>query len=81
MLFNSFEFILFLPVVFAAYWALNRHLRIQNFIVVVASYIFYGWWDWRFLVLIAFTSAWSYLVELAQRLTATVCYAQWKEEW
>ena len=66
MLFNSFEFILFLPVVFAAYWAMNRHLRIQNFIVVVASYIFYGWWDWRFLVLIAFTSAWSYFVGLLE---------------
>lgn len=66
MLFNSFEFLLFLPLVFAAYWALARHLRLQNLLVVVASYVFYGWWDWRFLVLIAFTSAWSYVVGLVE---------------
>lgn len=56
MLFNSLEFAIFLPIVFAIYWLLNKHLRWQNLFVVVASYIFYGWWDWRFLVLIAFTS-------------------------
>lgn len=56
MLFNSLEFAIFLPLVFAIYWLLNKHLRWQNLFVVVASYIFYGWWDWRFLVLIAFTS-------------------------
>ena len=62
MLFNSFEFLLFLPAVFLAYWALARHLRLQNLFVLVASYVFYGWWDWRFLLLIAFTSCWSYVV-------------------
>ncbi len=56
MLFNSLEFAIFLPIVFALYWLLNKHLRWQNLFVVVASYIFYGWWDWRFLILIAFTS-------------------------
>lgn len=56
MLFNSIEFAIFLPIVFAIYWLLNKHLRWQNFFVVVASYVFYGWWNWRFLVLIAFTS-------------------------
>lgn len=66
MLFNSFEFLLFLPLVFAAYWMLARHLRLQNLLVVVASYVFYGWWDWRFLVLIAFTSVWSYVVGLVE---------------
>ena len=66
MLFNSFEFLLFLPLVFAVYWALARHLRLQNLLVVAASYVFYGWWDWRFLVLIAFTSAWSYVVGLVE---------------
>ena len=66
MLFNSFEFLLFLPAVFAVYWSLGRHLRIQNLFVVAASYAFYGWWDWRFLVLIAFTSAWSYAVGLVE---------------
>ena len=66
MLFNSFEFVLFLPCVFAAYWALARRLRLQNLLVVTASYLFYGWWDWRFLSLIAFTSAWSYCAGLVE---------------
>lgn len=62
MLFNSFEFILFLPLVFCIYWfVVNRNLKIQNLFVVVASYFFYGWWDWRFLILIAITSFFSWL--------------------
>ena len=57
MLFNSIEFAFFLPVVFLLYWhVFGRNLRLQNLFVVVASYVFYGWWDWRFLLLIAFTS-------------------------
>ena len=62
MLFNSFCFLVFLPIVFGLYWSLRRWVRLQNLLVVVASYVFYGWWDWRFLMLIAFTSAWSYVV-------------------
>ena len=61
MLFTSIEFFVFLPIVFALYWLLNRHTKWQNLLVVVASYVFYGWWDWRFLLLIAFTSACSYV--------------------
>lgn len=60
MLFTSIEFFVFLPIVFALYWLLRRQLRWQNLLVVAASYLFYGWWDWRFLLLIAFTSACSY---------------------
>ena len=60
MIFSSLEFMVFLPVVFALYWVLRRQVRWQNLLVVAASYIFYGWWDWRFLLLIAFTSACSY---------------------
>jgi len=60
MLFNSFEFMLFLPVVFLLYWFVFRARRWQNLLVVVASYVFYGWWDWRFLLLIALTSFCSY---------------------
>ena len=56
MVFNSLTFAFFLPVVFAVYWLLQGHLRWQNIFVVIASYVFYGWWDWRFLSLIAFTS-------------------------
>ena len=57
MLFNSIEFAIFLPIVFILYWfVFNRNLKIQNLFVVIVSYLFYGWWDWRFLLLIAFTS-------------------------
>lgn len=61
MLFTSIEFFVFLPVVFALYWLLRKQLRLQNLLVVVASYVFYGWWDWRFLLLIAFTTLCSYI--------------------
>lgn len=57
MLFNSLEFAIFLPIVFLLYWfVFNRNVKWQNLFVVVASYVFYGWWDWQFLFLIAFTS-------------------------
>jgi D-alanyl-lipoteichoic acid acyltransferase DltB (MBOAT superfamily) len=57
MLFNSIEYAIFLPIVFLLYWfVFNKNLKWQNLFVIVASYTFYGWWDWRFLFLIAFTS-------------------------
>lgn len=57
MLFNSLEFLLFLPIVFVLYWfVFKKSLRIQNLLVIVSSYVFYGWWDWRFLFLIAFST-------------------------
>ena len=66
MLFNSIEFAIFLPIVFLLYWfVFNRNLKLQNIFIVVASYVFYGWWDWRFLVLLAFTSLFSYTSGLA----------------
>ena len=62
MLFNSLEYAVFLPVVFLLYWfVFGRNLKLQNLFVVAASYVFYGWWDWRFLFLIAFTSLCSYV--------------------
>ena len=70
MLFNSLEFLLFLPTVFAAYWILNlwtdrpRGLKAQNLLLLIASYVFYGWWDWRFLSLIAFSTLVDYAVGL-----------------
>ena len=61
MLFNSLEFAVFLSVVFLLYWfVFNRSVKGQNLFVVVASYVFYGWWDWRFMLLLAFTSAFSF---------------------
>lgn len=61
MSFTSLSFFLFLPAVFCLYWLLQRHLRCQNLLLVVASYVFYGYWDWRFLPLIALTTAASFL--------------------
>ncbi len=68
MSFNSFAFLVFLPIVFCLYWFFcQRNLKLQNLLVVIASYIFYGWWDWRFLILIAFTTACSFFLGLATR--------------
>lgn len=60
MLFNSFTFMIFLPVVFLLYWFVFKPLKWQNLLILIASYVFYGWWDWRFLVLIVITSLSSY---------------------
>lgn len=63
MLFNSLDFALFLPIVFALYWfVFQKNLRAQNALVFIASYVFYGWWDWRFLSLILFSTAVDFLV-------------------
>lgn len=63
MLFNSLDFAIFLPIVFILYWfVLGRNLKLQNFLIVVASYLFYGWWDWRFLSLILFSTLVDYFV-------------------
>ncbi len=65
MLFNTMPFAVFLMVVFAAYWLLGaRRLRLQNALLLVASYVFYGWWDWRYLSLVVFVSLVNYLVGL-----------------
>ncbi|OQY00037.1 MAG: membrane-bound O-acyltransferase family protein [Bacteroidetes bacterium 4572_128] len=65
MLFNSIEFAIFLPLIFILYWFVaNKNLKFQNILLVVASYVFYGWWDWRFLSLIIFSSAVDYFVGL-----------------
>ena len=65
MLFNSIDFAIFLPIVFALYWILDRYkVRYQNLLIVAASYFFYGWWDWRFLSLILFSTLVDYSVGL-----------------
>ena len=62
MLFNSLEYAIFLPIVFILYWFLfNRNLKFQNLFLLAISYIFYGWWDWRFLSLIVFSSLVDYI--------------------
>lgn len=63
MLFNSIDFAIFLPIVFVLYWFVtNKNLKLQNILIVLASYFFYGWWDWRFLSLIVFSTFVDYLV-------------------
>ena len=63
MLFNSFEFLIFLPIVFLIYWFfLNKNYKSQNFFLLISSYIFYGWWDYRFLGLILFSSIVDYSI-------------------
>jgi D-alanyl-lipoteichoic acid acyltransferase DltB (MBOAT superfamily) len=67
MLFNSLDFAIFLPIVFLLYWfVVQKNLKLQNALIVVASYVFYGWWDWRFLSLIIFSTVVDYLI--GQRL-------------
>ena len=63
MFFNSLDFAVFLPIVFLLYWyVFNRKIKLQNALIVAASYFFYGWWDWRFLSLIVFSSFVDYFV-------------------
>ncbi len=64
MLFNSFEFAIFFSVVFLLYFFTYKQLRIQNLLLLVSSYVFYGWWDWRFLSLILISSISDYLIGL-----------------
>lgn len=65
MLFNSIDFAVFLPVVFILYWFVTQNnLKLQNLLIVAASYLFYGWWDWRFLSLIAFSTLVDFLIGL-----------------
>ena len=67
MLFNSLDFAIFLPIVFLLYWFVaQKNLKLQNALIVLASYVFYGWWDWRFLSLIIFSTVVDYLI--GQRL-------------
>ena len=63
MLFNSVEFIFFLPIVFVLYWfVFVKSIKLQNIFLLVVSYVFYGWWDIRFIVLIAFSSFVDFIV-------------------
>jgi len=66
MLFNSLAFLLFFPLVFIIYWAIpTKKVKLQNLVLLLASYVFYGWWDWRFLSLIAFSTLVDFFIGLA----------------
>ena len=65
MLFNSIEFLLFLPIIFILYWfVFNKNLKIQNTLILLSSYLFYGWWDYRFLSLIFLSTIVDYIIGL-----------------
>ena len=65
MLFNSIEFLLFLPTIFILYWfVFNKNLKYQNTLILVSSYVFYGWWDYRFLSLIFLSTVVDYIIGL-----------------
>jgi alginate O-acetyltransferase complex protein AlgI len=64
MLFNSFTFAIFLPLVFAIYWVLSSRVHLQNIVLILASCVFYGWWDVRFLFLLLLSSALDFTVGL-----------------
>jgi len=66
MVFNSLAFLVFFTIFFPVYWIINNRLtiRARNLFIIAASYLFYGWWDWRFLGLIVLSSAIDYTVGL-----------------
>lgn len=62
MIFNSIEFLIFFPIVILSYWLFKSNLQWQNLLILVASYFFYGWWDWRFLSLIFLSTLCDYII-------------------
>jgi alginate O-acetyltransferase complex protein AlgI len=64
MLFNSFTFAIFLPLVIAIHWGLGKSRGFQNVVIIAASWVFYGWWDVRFLSLLILSSALDFTVGL-----------------
>ena len=65
MLFNSLDYLIFLPIVFILYWfVFQTNLKLQNGLILVSSYVFYAWWDWRFLFLILLSTIVDYYVGL-----------------
>lgn len=69
MLFDSISFVLFLPLVFVLYWFIvPKNLKLQNGLLLIASYYFYACWDWRFLFLLFFSTLLDYAsgIKIAQ---------------
>lgn len=61
MLFNSYDYLIFLPIIFILYWIFKFNFKIQNYILLFASYFFYGWWSWKFLFLLFSSTLLDYL--------------------
>jgi len=81
MSFASIYFVIFMPIVFCIYWALNKNVKIQNFFLLGASYFFYAWWNWRYLSLILICSLTNYFAGLLmvkydhQKIRKIILYA------
>ena len=72
MFFNSLTFLTFFIIVYALYLGLNRRLTAQNVLLLIASYVFYGYWDWRFLILILISTLADYTIgRLLERTDGT----------
>lgn len=66
MLFNSISFLIFLPTIYFLYWfVFQKNIRSQNLTLIIASYFFYGWWSWKFLFLLIFSSLLDYFYGFA----------------
>ena len=81
MLFNSLEYIVFLPIVFLLYWFIkhvtkndSQQIKLQNWFIIIVSYFFYACWDARFLVLILVTTCCSYYSGLLINSATKECY-------
>ncbi|WP_047414398.1 MBOAT family protein [Cellulophaga sp. Hel_I_12] len=78
MLFNSIDFLIFLPIVFLLYWfVLNKNLKIQNLLLLIASYVFYAWWDYRFLSLIALSTLVDFFIGIKIHETEHIKKRKW----
>jgi D-alanyl-lipoteichoic acid acyltransferase DltB (MBOAT superfamily) len=77
MLFTTVEFALFAFAVFLLYWALGKWLSVQNVSILIASYFFYAWWDWRFLSLLVISTLTDYLVGLGIGNTTSDTKRKW----
>ena len=73
MLFNTLQYFIFLPIVFIIYWwANNKSVKLQNILLLIASYYFYACWDWRFLFLLVFSTGLDYYTGLKMFDASTI---------
>lgn len=77
MLFNSSIFLIFTSLVFILYWScFNKNITARNLFLIIVSYIFYGWWNWRWLFLIVGCSLINWLISLELERTQRKRYKQ-----
>lgn len=74
MLFNSLVFVSFFILVYALYISLHKDFRKQNILLLIASYTFYGYWDWRFLLLLWISTIVDYAIGLALANSGTAAH-------